>query len=84
MGLTVHSVETFDPKDLALLRQVYRDAWSCLAPLAPEASKLMVQDAVAVAIFDMARLVKVLDKPHLDLTTSIGRSLYGLPRREGP
>ena len=55
MVLRVHSVETFDPEELALLSRVYEDAWDELARSVPFAASGAAKEAAAVAIFDMAR-----------------------------
>ena len=55
MGLHTYSVESFDPSDLALLRRVFSDVWRELLPNVSEAGWETVKDAIAVALFDMAR-----------------------------
>jgi hypothetical protein len=51
----VLAVECFEPSELHDLRQTFDDAWSTVASAVPQGREVEVREAIAVALFDLAR-----------------------------
>jgi hypothetical protein len=55
MGQRVFAVECFEPAELHDLRQTFDDVWARLSLEVPKGREVEVRDAIALALFDLAR-----------------------------